>query len=511
MSSWTPTSQKRRPIANFSPNIWEYNLFASAPALVLNEELDIQQQLQHLKNQVRKLILNRVEDPTEKLNLIDNIKRLGVSCHFENEIREIIENMHENHPPFEGKDLHTISLWFRLLRQEGYHVSSDVFDQFRDENGDFKKSLIEDVIGMLSLYEAAHFAIQGEDVLDKAIHFTTYHLTLRLSNLNPTLERKVNHALNYSIRRGIPRLESKYYIPMYSLEASQNDPLLELAIVDFNVNKLNLYLYYRWWKMLDFMMKVPYARDRVVEGYFWILGVYFEPQYMLGRTITTKLAATISVIDDTYDAYGTIEELELFTQAIDKLNNSKNDICSINLICRFSLANNVFIIFIVSTTCKAYLVEAKWCNEGYIPTYEEYMENGIVSCGYPLLMTSCLLGLRNSATKDVFDWIIQVPKMVRPSSIITRVINDMGSHKFEKKRLHVASIIECSMNQHGISELETYELLQKELEDAWKDINEEYLKEIFVPKVVLQCVVNFTSIVELVYGNFSTSIQMQSY
>ncbi|KAF7824038.1 putative terpene synthase 2 [Senna tora] len=27
---------------------------------------------------------------------------------------------------------------------------------------------------------------------------------------------------------------------------------------------------------------------------------------------------------------------------------------------------------------EAYLVEAKWCNEGHIPTYEEYIENGVI-------------------------------------------------------------------------------------------------------------------------------------
>jgi len=45
--------------------------------------------------------------------------------------------------------------------------------------------------------------------------------------------------------------------------------------------------------------------------------VYFEPQYC--RWITTKLTALASIIDDIYDAYGTIEELELFTNAVERL------------------------------------------------------------------------------------------------------------------------------------------------------------------------------------------------
>ena len=78
---------------------------------------------------------------------------------------------------------------------------------------------------------------------------------------------------------------------------------------------------YRWWKELDFANKLPYIRDRIVELYFWMLGVYFEPRYLLGRKILTKVIAMTSVIDDTYDSYGTFEELQLFTEAIERFDN----------------------------------------------------------------------------------------------------------------------------------------------------------------------------------------------
>jgi len=32
----------------------------------------------------------------------------------------------------------------------------------------------------------------------------------------------------------------------------------------------------------------------------------------------TKVIAILSIIDDTYDSYGTIDELELFTEAIER-------------------------------------------------------------------------------------------------------------------------------------------------------------------------------------------------
>lgn len=57
----------------------------------------------------------------------------------------------------------------------------------------------------------------------------------------------------------------------------------------------------------------------MVEDYFWVLGVYFEPQYSLARRMMTKVIAMTSIIDDIYDAYGTFEELELFASAIARL------------------------------------------------------------------------------------------------------------------------------------------------------------------------------------------------
>lgn len=69
---------------------------------------------------------------------------------------------------------------------------------------------------------------------------------------------------------------------------------------------------------MDFARKLPFARDRMVECYFWILGVYFEPNYSLARRILTKVIAMTSIIDDIYDVYGTPEELKLFTEVIER-------------------------------------------------------------------------------------------------------------------------------------------------------------------------------------------------
>jgi len=55
--------------------------------------------------------------------------------------------------------------------------------------------------------------------------------------------------------------------------------------------------------------------------------VLFEPQY--SRWITIKLATLGTIVNDIYDAFGTIEKLELFTNAIDiffKLKSTFTDV-----------------------------------------------------------------------------------------------------------------------------------------------------------------------------------------
>ena len=43
--------------------------------------------------------------------------------------------------------------------------------------------------------------------------------------------------------------------------------------------------------------------------------------------------------------------------------------------------------------------------------------------------------------------------------------------QFEQKRGHVASAVECYMNQYGVSEEQAYNEFHKQIENGWLDIN----------------------------------------
>jgi len=74
-----------------------------------------------------------------------------------------------------------------------------MFTKFKDDKGNFKESLNNDAQGMLSLYEATHLRVHGEDILDEALVFTTTHFESVASHLSPPLAAQVSHALKQPI------------------------------------------------------------------------------------------------------------------------------------------------------------------------------------------------------------------------------------------------------------------------------------------------------------------------
>jgi hypothetical protein len=56
----------------------------------------------------------------------------------------------------------------------------------------------------------------------------------------------------------------------------------------------------------------------MVECYYWALGNFYEPEYSRCRIVLSKTIMLTSIIDDTYDAYGTLDELQLFTDALER-------------------------------------------------------------------------------------------------------------------------------------------------------------------------------------------------
>ncbi|RWR93532.1 Geraniol synthase, chloroplastic [Cinnamomum micranthum f. kanehirae] len=75
---------------------------------------------------------------------------------------------------------------------------------------------------------------------------------------------------------------------------------------------------FRWWKDLGLGEQLSFTRDRLVECFFWAAAMTPKPQFGRCQEAVAKVAQLIIIIDDIYDVYGTVDELELFTNAVDR-------------------------------------------------------------------------------------------------------------------------------------------------------------------------------------------------
>ena len=75
------------------------------------------------------MIKDESSDIWLKLELINDVKRLGLSYHYEKEIGEALLRCHSS-ATFSGtivhRSLHETALCFRLLREYGYHVTPGI-------------------------------------------------------------------------------------------------------------------------------------------------------------------------------------------------------------------------------------------------------------------------------------------------------------------------------------------------------------------------------------------------
>ncbi|KAM3395345.1 sesquiterpene synthase 15b [Capsicum galapagoense] len=511
-----------RRCANHHPTVWGDHFLAYANLMGATEWEG--KEHEDLKEEVRKMLVMFPSKSMQNLDLINTIQLLGVAYHFEKEIEESLSEVYNSYEEWiiGEVDLHVVALSFRLLRQQGYYVSSDVFRKFTDDQGNYKKEFIKDVQGLLSLYEVAHFRVHDEEILDEAVNFTTTHLKLLLPNLSNSLATQVRDALKFPINNVIVRVGMRKYISFYQEDELHNEVLLNFAKLDFNIlqilHKKELCDITRWWKESKIAQTLPFARDRVVELYFWSLGVYFEPQYSIARKILTKVLCFCSIMDDTYDTYGTFDELSLLTSSIERWDIDASEqlppYMKLSYLALLQVYNEVerelenlgnksfrvkYSIIEMKKLLRAYFQEAKWYHGKNVPTMDQYIKNGIPSSTYLFLATTSWLGMGDVATKEAFDWISTEPTILVASCIIARLLNDLVTNEIELERGDVASSIECYMNEYDATKEEAYMEMRKIIEKRWKDLNRGCLKPTAVPRVLLMPVINLTRVAEFVY------------
>ncbi|XP_016462859.1 (-)-camphene/tricyclene synthase, chloroplastic-like [Nicotiana tabacum] len=515
-----------RRSGNYEPTTWDFEYIQSIHNDYVGEKYI--KRFNKLKKEMKEkmmILINEGSEELDKLELIDNLQRLGVSYHFNDEIMQILRSIYLN--ASSGDSLYARALKFRLLRQHGFHISQDILNDFKDEQGNLKQSLCKNIKGLLQLYEASFLSTETESTfLECANIFAKSHLQNYLNNQiydeDDVTVTLVRHALELPLHWMMLRVETRWYINIYEKMPNANPLLLELAKLDFNIvqatHQEDLRNLSRWWKNSCLAQRLPFTRDRIVEAFLWIAGMMFEPQKNhLCRTLLTRVTAMATVIDDIYDVYGTLDELELFTRAVERMDLKAIDhLPDYMKVCYLALFNTLteiayevlkeqginIIPYLQKSwgdLCKAYLQEARWYYKGYIPTLEEYMDNAWISVGSLVIVFNAFFFVTNPITKEALEYLSKYPDIIRWSATIIRLADDLATTSDEMKRGDVAKSIQCYMNEKGVSEEDARKHISSLINETWKLINTAQRENSIFSEAFIRCGVNIARTGQSIY------------
>ncbi|XBH57187.1 hypothetical protein VPH35_078841 [Triticum aestivum] len=470
---------KPRP---YTPSPWG-DFFLNHNPCTQSQYLAMKDMASIKKERVRKIILDAgsSSDLAMKIELVDTLERTGVAYHYGQEIEELLHGMHSEENVF-GDNLCVTAMRFYLLRKHGYNISPDVFLKFKDDQGNFASN---DVNSLLALYNAPYLRIHGEEMLDDDVTFTKTQLQSMVEHLEPRLAEEVLCTLETPHFRRVERVETRRYIAVYEKKATRDEDILEFAKFDFNILQTlyceELKALTIWWKDLKSQANPQFARDRIVEVHFWILGVLYEPQYSYPRIMLTKLVLFMSLLDDLYDNYSTTEESNIFTAAMQRWDAhvveqlpTTNDIEEV-LKCQEN-KNAEFVKKLMIDVVKCYHAEVNWRDEHYVPTtVEEHLQLSMASSACMHITSLVFISLGDVTTKDNLEWAFSYPKFIRGVCIVGRIGNDMVSHEREQGSNHMVSTVQTCTIEHGITVVEANEKLKVIIEEAWMDIVHERL------------------------------------
>ncbi|KAK3124523.1 hypothetical protein QOZ80_7BG0587790 [Eleusine coracana subsp. coracana] len=368
--------------------------------------------------------------------------------------------------------------------------------------------------GLFAAYEASYLAFPGEPVLDDARALAVERL--RELQVPSFVGHGRRERRQLPLHWRPPRLQAMWSLQRFCDDGDCRlvDPsVLQLSKVDFNltqaVHREELVQITKWWTDSGLSKKLPFARDRLVECFFCAVCIAPEPHLGACREVISKVCVLVIHLDDIYDVYGVLDELEAFTDAIGRWARESVFVPVAEALPEY-MKEMLSIIFTTSATaaggvlkeqgydvlplykkawhdlCKAFLVEAQWQKLGFKPSFKEYLSNGWVSSSGPLMLLHALptvtqqqypimeMLLSSCGSDDVGTLpLIDYPRLIQLSSRMFRLCNDMASHKAESERSEATSSIDCCMAEMRATEEEARGVVEDAIAQTWKELNME--------------------------------------
>ncbi|VAI42531.1 hypothetical protein VPH35_103021 [Triticum aestivum] len=491
-----------------------------ATSYALSDNCDFQDLLsmQHREGLtgVQALFCQHQKSSSNMMAIVDHLKHLCIDQYFQDEIGNVVDScMDLTH----SDNLLDVALSMRLMREAGYHVSADeVLQKFANGNGDFSLAHSQDIRGLLSLQDVSHLNM-GEASLYKAKEYSGKHLRSTLKYLEPNLARHVRQSLDHPYHVSLMQYKARHHLSYLQTLPTRNTAIEKLALAEFQINKLQhqkeLQEIKGWWMDLGLAQEIPAARNQLVKWYMWPMTILEGYSFSKYRIEITKIISMVYIVDDIFDLVATQEELSLFNEAIIMWNlEAADSLPSYMISCYKALYNITNDIADMSkkehglnpidhlkkawaTLFNGFMIEAKWLSGNHAPTRDDYLKNGIITSGAPLLFMHLLFMLGHDLTEENND---HMSRIISCPAKIMRLWDDMGSAKDEAQEGLDGSYKELYLKESPHSDAEGHML--EMIADEWECLNRECFSRTrsSLSPTFIRASLNFARMVSVMYG-----------
>ncbi|VAH36967.1 unnamed protein product [Triticum turgidum subsp. durum] len=479
----------------------------------LLHDFDLQESLAN----VQALLHQHPKSRRAMLTTVDHLKRLCIDHYFQDEIDNVMDACVDL---VHSDDLLDATLSLRLMREAGYYVSADdVLRKFTNDNGDFNHGLTKDIRGMLSLQDMSYLNM-GESSLYKANEFSAKHLRLAIKYLEPSLARYVRRSLDHPYHVSLMQYKARHHLSYLQNLPTRNTSIENLALAEFQIKKLQhqreIKEVKRWWMDLGLAKEIPAARDQVLKWYMWPMTVLEGLSFSRYRIEITKIISMVYIVDDIFDLVATQNELSLFNEAIKMWDPAAavDSLPSYMISCYkalYTVTNDIAAMVrkehglnpithikqAWAALFDGFMIEGKWLYTNQAPTSEDYLRNGIVTSGAPLVFLHLFFLLGHDFTEGNNDRILRI---ISCTAKIMRLWDDMGSAKDESQAGLDGSCKELyhRENPHGDAEKHMLKMIASE----WQDLNRECFSgtNSTLSHTFIRASLNFARMVRVMYS-----------
>ncbi|CAI9290934.1 unnamed protein product [Lactuca saligna] len=411
-----------------------------------------------------------------RLCMVDKLQSLGISRHFRVEIQNVLDETYRCWVKGDEQifmDIVTCALAFRVLRTNGYEVSSDRL-------AEITKQPFDDVYAAVQMCNASQIMHQEELAFGEAKDF------LDQTILNASIF-SLFRAPRFPFNASVERISTRRNIEHYNVDTTRtlkttfrssnisNTDYIRLAVEDFNacqsIHRVELEGLERW-VVENRLDKLKFVRQRAAYCYFSVASTLSTPELSDARISWTKSSILTGVIDDFFDVGGSMDELVNLIQCVEKWHvNVDNDCCS-NEVRIIFLALKDAVIWIGEEAYKrqnrsvtnhvietwlnlmqSMLREAIWSRDKSVPTMNEYMENGYVSVALGPIVLPALYFVGPKLSKDVVES-SEYYNLFKLMSTQGRILNDIQSYKRELEAGKLNAVtLHTSDEQEAVEEM----------------------------------------------------------